>query len=152
MRRREGNVRRGSFVAWMIPATLTALLLLSACSSGSRAGSGASSGSGGAEEDRYGIAFSTYPETLKQNESAELKVEVTKGGAPVKEAAVILELWPKDASSNSHAQMPAKADGKGNYLLKGQFSEEGTYYVIAHITPKETGQMTMAGFDFEVAP
>lgn len=153
MRMRTMIDRRKRLSALAMAAAVTALLLLSGCSSDAKAEkAGAASGSGSADDERYGIAFSTSPGTFKLNEDAVLYVDVTKDGAPVKDANVVLELWPKDADANDHAQMIAQADGKGGYALKGQFSEKGTYYVIAHVTPKETGQMIMSGFDFEVAP
>ncbi|WP_027094597.1 FixH family protein [Cohnella thermotolerans] len=127
-------------------AALLALLTLSGCSSG------AGASTSGAEDGRYEIAFATSPAELKLNESVTLSVAVSRGGKPVKDADVVLELWPKGVEPSEHAQLSAKADGKGSYVLKGQFSQAGVYYVISHVTPKETGQMTMAGFEFEIVP
>lgn len=136
--------------ALLIAAVMAALMLLSGCSSDVKAESSTSSGAGGTDDELYRIAFSTSPGTVHLNENVVLNVNVTKDGAPVKDADVLLELWPKDADASNHAQLIGKADGKGNYSVKGQFAEEGTYYGIAHVTPKDTGRMTMAGFGFVV--
>ncbi|MBB6695504.1 FixH family protein [Cohnella xylanilytica] len=134
--------RQGSL--WALIAALLAMALLSACS----ADAGASSGGG--DDGRYGIAFSASPETPKLGESVSLTVDVTQGGKPVKGAEVVLELWPQGAEPDGHAQLAAKETGEGSYVLKGEFSQAGKYYVITHVTPKETGQMTMASFEFEI--
>lgn len=128
---------------WANGVLLAALALaLVGCSAGSSASAESA--------EPYGIAFSTEPAVPRPNASASLAAEITKGKKAVADADVIFEIWPKGADAASHYQANAKADGKGSYVLKGQFSEPGTYYVIVHLTPKETGTMTMASFDFEV--
>lgn len=141
----NGTRKRGLFP---IAAACLALALLAGCSSGAGASTGGASSAG--DDGRYGIAFSASPETPKLGESVSMTVDVTQGGKPVKGAEVVLELWPQGAEPDGHAQLAAKETGEGSYVLKGEFSQAGKYYVITHVTPKETGQMTMASFEFEI--
>ncbi|RIE01923.1 hypothetical protein [Cohnella faecalis] len=80
-----------------------------------------------------------------------MKAEVTRGSSPLSEAQVVFEIWPKGAGPESHAQLLAKpGESKGSYELKGEFARERRTTFITHITPEDTGQMTMASFEFEI--
>ncbi|MDR9793155.1 FixH family protein [Aeribacillus pallidus] len=93
------------------------------------------------------MEFSMNPKELQVNEAAALSVKVTSKGKAVTDAEVVFEIWKEGL--NEPLFMNTKSDSKGTYTLKGQFSEAGTYSLIAHVSTLYSHQMQTFQFTIQ---
>lgn len=125
-------------------ACVALLLALAGCGAERPASPGAG------QDENLDIRFLTEPAQLNINGTSTLEVRLRRQGLPLSSAEVVLEIWPKGAGPDSHVQMTAKPEGEGRYTVLGEFAKKGIYYLVTHVTPADTGVMTMASFEFEV--
>ncbi|WP_315970021.1 FixH family protein [Bacillus massilinigeriensis] len=79
------------------------------------------------------VKLTVNPEKTNMNDPIQFEAKVTYGDKKVKNAdEVEFEIWR--AKDESHEKIEVKHDHDGIYTLKKDFSKEGTYYVISHVT------------------
>ncbi|WP_239616048.1 FixH family protein [Cohnella mopanensis] len=132
--------RRISLAA--VAVMLLVTLSLSGCSSGGNSASAA-----GNSDGTLDIRFTTAPEKLSAAGTSSLNLEIKAKAKPVVGASVIFEIWPK--GEEQHAQLNAKSVEDGLYFIKGEFSQVGDYYLLAHVTTAE-GVHEMKTFEFSI--
>ncbi|SFA80620.1 MULTISPECIES: FixH family protein [unclassified Bacillus (in: firmicutes)] len=75
------------------------------------------------------------PETLKANEEVKIEAVVTQGKEKVADAKEVkFEIW--QSGQEDHEMLKAKNDGKGIYSISKTFTEDGQYFVTAHVTAR----------------
>ncbi|WP_285766021.1 FixH family protein [Peribacillus sp. SI8-4] len=78
-------------------------------------------------------------------EPVKFQAKVTYGDDKVKDADdVSFEIWL--ANSADHEKIAAKHIGNGIYEIVKTFDEEGTYYVYAHVTARDSHNMPKEEF------
>ncbi|BBI31630.1 FixH family protein [Cohnella abietis] len=132
--------RRNAIILLML-LLVTAALLSGCGGAGSRVSAAGNSG------EALSISFATTPEKLLSSGSSTLSLDIKEKDKAVVGAAVIFEIWPK--GQEQHAQLNAKSEGKGQYYIKGEFSQLGDYYLLAHVTTAE-GVHQMKTFEFSI--
>lgn len=91
------------------------------------------------------VLLSANPEKAELNEEVTFEAKVTYGTEEVKDAdEVKFEIWRSQAEE--HEKIVVDHDKNGIYRLKKAFSEEGTYYIIAHVTARSMHNMPKAEF------
>ncbi|WP_372629380.1 FixH family protein [Cohnella sp.] len=124
-----------------------AALLLAALALGGCASGGDRLPAAGSDIGTLELRFSTEPAKLTGSGSSTLSLDVKQGSEPVKGASVVFEIWPK--GEQQHAQLSAKSEEDGKYYVRGEFSQAGDYYLLAHVTTAE-GLHDMKTFEFSV--
>lgn len=85
------------------------------------------------------------PETINPNEEVTIQALVTQGSDKVGDAnEVKFEIW-KDGQEE-HEMIKGQNDGKGIYSTKKTFTDNGKYYVIAHVTARSMHAMPKKEF------
>lgn len=118
---------------------LFSVLLLTACGTESKS-----------ENEDEELAFldvnlSINPDPAKVNEPVQFQAKVTYGDKPVKDAdEVKFEIWR--SLSDKHEKVEIKHSKDGIYELEKSFSEEGTYYIYAHVTAEGMHNMPKKEF------
>lgn len=75
------------------------------------------------------------PEEIKANEEAKIEAVVTQGDEKVADAKEVkFEIWK--SGQENHETIKANNDGKGIYSISKTFSEDGQYFVTAHVTAR----------------
>lgn len=91
------------------------------------------------------VAVMINPEQAKMNEPVQFQAKVTYGEKPVKKAdEVKFEIWR--SQSEKHEKIDVKHTKDGIYELEKSFSEEGTYYIYAHVTAEGMHSMPKKKF------
>ncbi|WP_256758887.1 hypothetical protein [Cohnella sp. WQ 127256] len=93
------------------------------------------------------IQFSSDPVKPSASGSTTLNLDIKEQSKPAIGAAVVFEIWPK--GQEQHAQLNAKSVEDGLYFIKGEFSQVGDYYLLAHVTSAE-GVHEMKTFEFTI--
>jgi len=147
--RRNYSPRRTARSVLAVTAILLAALPLAGCAGDGASGRSASAaGIQGTASQTLSLSFSTEPAVLTGGGSSTLKLDVSEKTKPVKGASVVFEIWPQ--GEDQHAQLSAKTgDEAGSYYVKGEFSQLGSYYLLAHVTTPD-GVHDMRTFEFEV--
>ncbi|WP_166542157.1 FixH family protein [Paenibacillus lutrae] len=99
------------------------------------------------ESEELTITFSTIPQTITANQTAQLTAKITRGSTPIKDASVGFEIWRQDEPDGEHLQQAAEPDNQGSYRLKGSFTDKGAYSVVIHVTTAQTHEMKMESFE-----
>lgn len=93
------------------------------------------------------VELSVHPEKGKVNQPISFEAKVTQGTEKVTDAdEVTFEIWRSNAKK--HEKFDIKQPTKGIYQLKRAFKQEGTYYIISHVTAR--GMHTMPKKEFVV--
>ncbi|MDQ0217928.1 hypothetical protein ELQ35_00325 [Peribacillus cavernae] len=91
------------------------------------------------------VDFTVQPEKAKLDEPVSFEAKVTYGDEKVTDAdEVTFEIWR--SQSDKHEKLEAVNGDDGIYKLEKAFSEEGTYYVYAHVTAKRMHTMPKKEF------
>lgn len=91
------------------------------------------------------VQLTASPEKAQLNEEITFEAKVTYGTEEVEDAdEVKFEIWRSQAEE--HEKIVVEHDEKGIYRLKKSFEEEGTYYIIAHVTARSMHNMPKIEF------
>lgn len=91
------------------------------------------------------VELTANPEKAQLNEEVTFEAKVTYGTEEVKDAdEVKFEIWRSQAEE--HEKIVVEHDENGIYRLKKSFGEEGTYYIIAHVTARSMHNMPKIEF------
>ncbi|MEQ2529709.1 FixH family protein [Bacillaceae bacterium CLA-AA-H227] len=91
------------------------------------------------------VKLSVNPEKGEVNEPVIIEAKVTYGEEEVTDAdEVLFEIWR--AHDEEHEKMEIKHAENGIYRLEKSFEQEGTYYVISHVTAREMHSMPKTEF------
>lgn len=91
------------------------------------------------------VQLTAKPEKAELNEEITFEAKVTYGAEEVKDAdEVKFEIWRSQAEE--HEKIVVEHDENGIYRLDKSFKEEGTYYIIAHVTARSMHNMPKSEF------
>ncbi|MBS8264528.1 hypothetical protein DYI25_08780 [Mesobacillus boroniphilus] len=91
------------------------------------------------------VQLTANPEKAELNEEITFEAKVTYGTEEVKDAdEVKFEIWRSQAEE--HEKIVVEHDENGIYRLNKSFKEEGTYYIIAHVTARSMHNMPKSEF------
>lgn len=92
------------------------------------------------------VELTVPSEVVQLEETVLFEALVTYGGKSVTDAdEVKFEIWHAENEENREV-IEVEHAGDGLYSLEKQFSEEGTYYVYAHVTAEEMHSMPKKEF------
>ena len=118
---------------------MVVLVLLTACSNESQ------TVSQGEELAFLEVELTISPASSQPNETILFEAAVSYGDKPVTDAdEVKYEIWR--ANDSEHEQILVEHEADGIYKLEKAFTEEGTYYVYAHVTAKDMHAMPKKEF------
>ena len=107
---------------------LASLLLIAGCSSPPSEPSEVA--------DLVHVVIISSPETIQLGQPVQIEAHVTQGSKPVEDAQEVeFEIWKE--GNNKHEKIKVAHDRGGIYPISRTFSEEGVYYVIAHVTARD---------------
>ncbi|MFJ7725700.1 FixH family protein [Neobacillus sp. NPDC097160] len=91
------------------------------------------------------VVLSVKPSTEELNKPITFEAKVTQGNENVNDAdAVIFEIWR--AKDEKHEKIEIKHAENGVYRLEKTFQQEGTYYIISHVTARDMHNMPKKEF------
>ncbi|WP_413309416.1 FixH family protein [Bacillus sp. 1P10SD] len=91
------------------------------------------------------VDLSVNPEKGEINEPITFNAKVTQGTEKVNDAdEVIFEIWR--SKDEKHEKVEIKNPKDGVYSLKKDFQQEGTYYIISHVTARDMHNMPKKEF------
>lgn len=91
------------------------------------------------------VELSISPETSKPNQSITFEAKVTQGKEKVEDAdEVTFEIWR--SKDENHEKIKINHAGNGIYRLEKSFQQEGTYYIISHVTARDMHNMPKKEF------
>lgn len=91
------------------------------------------------------VQLTAQPEKAELNEEITLEAKVTYGTEEVEDAdEVKFEIWRSQAEE--HEKIVVEHDENGIYRLNKSFDEEGTYYIISHVTARRMHNMPKIEF------
>ncbi|MEH6907404.1 FixH family protein [Neobacillus drentensis] len=90
------------------------------------------------------VVLSVKPDPGKINEPITFEAKVTQGKDKVADAEVIFEIWR--SKDDKHEKVEIKHTENGIYRLEKSFSQEGTYYIISHVTARDMHNMPKKEF------
>jgi hypothetical protein len=98
------------------------------------------------EEPQFlNVELTANPDKAEINEEITFDAKVTYGSEEVKDAEEVkFEIWRSQAEK--HEKIVVEHTEKGIYRLKKSFSEEGTYYIISHVTARRMHSMPKVEF------
>ncbi|WP_034301015.1 FixH family protein [Bacillus cihuensis] len=97
------------------------------------------------EPKMLNVDLTINPKQAEVNDVVTFKAKVTYGDEEVMDAdEVKFEIWR--SQSENHETIEVKHLKDGVYQLEKTFSEEGTYYVYAHVTAKDLHNMPKEEF------
>lgn len=86
------------------------------------------------------VDLSVNPEKGKVNEPIVFEAKVTQGDENVEDAdEVSFEIWR--AKDEEHEKVKVEHTADGIYRLEKSFQQEGTYYIISHVTARDMHNM-----------
>jgi len=90
------------------------------------------------------VNLTVNPNPGEPNKPITFAAKVTQGKEKINDAEVTFEVWrAKDAN---HEKMAIKHSEDGVYRLEKTFKQEGTYYIISHVTARDMHNMPMKEF------
>lgn len=93
------------------------------------------------------VKLTVNPEKAEAGQLITFKASVTQGKAKVNDAdEVTFEIWR--SKSDNHERIIGLNPKNGVYTIEKSFAEEGTYYIISHVTAR--GMHTMPQKEFVV--
>jgi YtkA-like len=91
------------------------------------------------------VNLSVTPEHGKANEPIIFEAKVTQGDENVEDAdEVKFEIWR--AKDEKHEKIEVEHSEDGIYRLEKSFEQEGTYYIISHVTARDMHNMPKKEF------
>lgn len=91
------------------------------------------------------VELTANPEKAELNEEINFEAKITYGAEEVKDAdEVKFEVWRSQAEE--HEKIVVEHQENGIYRLKKSFKEEGTYYIISHVTARSMHNMPKIEF------
>jgi pullulanase/glycogen debranching enzyme len=91
------------------------------------------------------VQLTVIPEKAQVNEEITFEAKVTYGPEEVKDAdEVKFEIWR--AHAEEHEKIVVEHKENGIYRLKKSFKEEGTYYLVSHVTARSMHNMPKIEF------
>ncbi|WP_338469531.1 FixH family protein [Niallia sp. XMNu-256] len=91
------------------------------------------------------VQISIQPEQGQVNEPVTFEAKVTYGEKEVTDAdSVVFEIWR--SKDDNHEKIEVEHTKSGIYQLKKSFNEEGTYYIVAHVTAEDMHNMPKKEF------
>lgn len=91
------------------------------------------------------VSLTVTPDKGEPNEPVTIEAKVTYGEEEVTDAdEVTFEIWR--AHDEEHEKIEIEHAEKGIYRLEKSFEQEGTYYVISHVTAKDMHNMPKKEF------
>jgi hypothetical protein len=91
------------------------------------------------------VELTANPEKAQLNEEVTFEAKVTYGTEEVKDAdEVKFEIWRSQAEE--HEKIVVEHSENGIYRLNKSFGDEGTYYIIAHVTARSMHNMPKIEF------
>jgi hypothetical protein len=86
------------------------------------------------------VDLTVTPENGKANEPIVFEAKVTQGDENVEDAdEVKFEIWR--AKDEKHEKISVEHSEDGIYRLEKTFQQEGTYYIISHVTARDMHNM-----------
>lgn len=91
------------------------------------------------------VELTANPEKAELNEEITFEAKITYGTEEVEDAdEVKFEIWRSQAEE--HEKIVVEHDQNGIYRLNKSFEEEGTYYIISHVTARRMHNMPKIEF------
>ncbi|MGG3564569.1 FixH family protein [Neobacillus rhizosphaerae] len=91
------------------------------------------------------VDLTVNPEKGEINEPITFKAKVTQGKEKVNDAdEVTFEIWR--SKDEKHEKVEIKNPKDGVYRLEKAFQQEGTYYIISHVTARDMHNMPKKEF------
>lgn len=91
------------------------------------------------------VTLTVSPEKGNANEPITFEAKVTQGDENVEDAdKVTFEIWR--AKDEKHEKMEVKHAENGIYRLEKSFAQEGTYYIISHVSARDMHNMPKKEF------
>ncbi|WP_071459850.1 FixH family protein [Bacillus massilinigeriensis] len=91
------------------------------------------------------VQLAVTPDSPQPGEEVNFEATVTYGDKKVENPEDIqFEIWR--SQDDSHEKLTPKNNGKGKFTLTKTFKEEGTYYVISHVTAMDMHNMPKKEF------
>lgn len=91
------------------------------------------------------VKLTVNPEKGEINQPIIFEAKVTQGNENVEDAkSVKFEIWR--AHAEEHEKIDVKHAEDGIYRLEKTFQEEGTYYIISHVTARDMHNMPKKEF------
>ncbi|MDN3019370.1 FixH family protein [Paenibacillus sp. BSR1-1] len=91
------------------------------------------------------VNLSINPEPAKLNQPVTFEAKVSQGKEAVNDAdEVIFEIWR--SKDEKHQKIAIKNPKNGIYRLEKSFDQEGTYYIVSHVTARDMHNMPKKEF------
>lgn len=91
------------------------------------------------------VKLNVSPEKGEVNEPVTFEAKVTYGEENVTDAdEVLFEIWR--AHDEEHEKIEIEHAGDGIYRLEKAFDQEGTYYIVSHVTARDMHSMPKVEF------
>lgn len=91
------------------------------------------------------VDLSVNPEKGEVNKPITFKAKVTQGNEKVNDAdEVTFEIWR--SKDENHEKIDIKNPKNGVYSIEKTFQQEGTYYIISHVTARDMHNMPKKEF------
>lgn len=90
------------------------------------------------------VGLSIKPEKGKLDKPIIFEAKVTQGSEKINDADVTFEVWR--AKDEKHEKIAIKNPKNGVYRLEKSFRQEGTYYIISHVTARDMHNMPKKEF------
>ncbi len=90
------------------------------------------------------VDLSINPATGEVNKPVSFEATVKQGNEKINDAKVVFEVWR--AKDQAHEKITIKNPKNGVYRLEKSFQQEGTYYIISHVTARDMHNMPKKEF------
>ncbi|MCM3724232.1 FixH family protein [Neobacillus cucumis] len=90
------------------------------------------------------VNLSVKPNPGEANKPIIFEAKVTQGKEKINDAEVTFEVWR--SKDPNHEKIALKHAEDGVYRLEKTFQQEGTYYIISHVTARDMHNMPMKEF------
>jgi hypothetical protein len=91
------------------------------------------------------VDLTVSPETGQVNEPISIEAKITQGNENVEDAdKVTFEIWR--SKDEKHEKIDVSHAENGVYRLEKSFQQEGTYYIISHVTARDMHNMPKKEF------
>jgi hypothetical protein len=90
------------------------------------------------------VNLSVKPNPGAVNTPILFEAKVTQGKEKINDAEVTFEIWR--SKDPKHEKIALKHAENGVYRLEKTFKQEGTYYIISHVTARDMHNMPMKEF------
>lgn len=124
-----------------VSLSILLILVISACNSTSKHKDNA-----GEELPEFvEVELTISPETGQVNEPISIEAKITQGDENVEDAdKVTFEIWR--SKDEKHEKIDVTHAEDGIYRLEKSFQQEGTYYIISHVTARDMHNMPKKEF------